>query len=79
MFHDQIKHGGPVTITTTEMTRFLLSLDDAVDVILGAVRHARAGETFVPRAPAARVVDVAAALIGDRQIEIKFKIGRAHV
>ena len=72
LFHDQIKHGGPVTITTTEMTRFLLSLDEAVDVILGAVRDACAGETFVPRAPAARVVDVAAALIGDRQIEIKF-------
>ena len=71
LFHDQIRHGGPVTITTGEMTRFLLSLDEAVDVILGAVRDARAGETFVPRAPAARVVDVAAALIGDRPIEIQ--------
>jgi UDP-glucose 4-epimerase len=71
LFHDQIKHGGPVTITTEEMTRFLLSLDEAVDVILGAVRDARAGETFVPKAPAARVADVAAALIGDRPIEVK--------
>jgi UDP-glucose 4-epimerase len=71
LFHDQIRQGGPVTITTTEMTRFLLSLDDAVDVILGAVREARAGETFVPKAPAARIVDVAAALIGGRPIEIK--------
>ena len=72
LFHDQIRQGGPVTITTTEMTRFLLSLDDAVDVIWGAVREARAGETFVPKAPAARIVDVAAALIGDRPIEVKF-------
>src|SRR5207245_10171359 len=71
LFHDQIRQGGPVTITTTEMTRFLLSLDDAVDVILGAVREARAGETFVPKAPAARIVDVATALIGDRPIEVK--------
>src|SRR2546427_4342040 len=72
LFHDQIRQGGTVTITTTEMTRFLLSLDDAVDVIMGAVREARTGETFVPKAPAARIVDVAAALIGDRPIEIKF-------
>jgi FlaA1/EpsC-like NDP-sugar epimerase len=71
LFHDQIRQGGPVTITTAEMTRFLLSLDDAVDVILGAVREARAGETYIPKAPAARIVDVAAALIGDRPIEIK--------
>jgi UDP-glucose 4-epimerase len=71
LFHDQIKHGGPVTITTEDMTRFLLSLDHAVDVIFGAVRDARAGETFIPRAPSARVVDVAAALIDDRPIEIK--------
>jgi len=71
LFHDQIRQGGPVTITTTEMTRFLLSLDDAVDVILAAVREARAGETFVPKAPAARIVDVAVALIGNRPIEVK--------
>jgi UDP-glucose 4-epimerase len=71
LFHDQIRQGGPVTITTAEMTRFLLSLDDAVDVILGAVREAHAGETYIPKAPAARIVDVAAALIGDRPIEIK--------
>lgn len=71
LFHDQIRQGGPVTITTAGMTRFLLSLDDAVDVILGAVREARAGETYIPKAPAARIVDVAAALIVDRPIEIK--------
>lgn len=71
LFHDQINHGGPVTITTEDMTRFLLSLDHAVDVIFGAVRDARAGETFIPRAPSARVVDVAAALIDDRPIGIK--------
>jgi UDP-glucose 4-epimerase len=69
LFHDQIRRGGPVTITHPEMTRFLLSLDDAVDAIFAAVRHAAPGETFVPRAPAARVTDLAAVLIGDRDIE----------
>lgn len=68
LFHDQIKAGGPVTITTADMTRFLLSLEDAVDTIMAALAGAEPGETYVPRAPAARMVDVAAALIGDRRI-----------
>lgn len=71
LFHSQIRAGGPVTITTPEMTRFLLSLDEAVDIIFAAVREALPGEIFVPDAPAARITDVARALIGDRAIEIK--------
>jgi FlaA1/EpsC-like NDP-sugar epimerase len=71
LFHDQIRHGGPVTITTPDMTRFLLSLDDAVDTIFAAVRSGLPGETYVPRAPSARMVSVAAALIGQRNIEMK--------
>lgn len=67
-FHEQIRRGGPVTITTPEMTRFLLSLDDAVDTVLAAARHGRAGELFVPRAPAARVTDLAEVLIAGRPI-----------
>jgi UDP-glucose 4-epimerase len=68
LFHEQIRSGGPVTITTTDMTRFLLTLDDAVDIILGAIAEGKHGETFVPRAPSARISDVATALIGDRPI-----------
>ena len=71
LFHEQIRRGGPVTITTMEMTRFLLSLDDAVDTIFAAVSTGHAGDTYVPRAPSARVIDVARALIGDFDIEIK--------
>jgi len=70
LFHDQIARGGPVTITTSEMTRFLLSLDDAVDTVFAALREALPGEIYVPRAPAARMVDVAKALIEERKIEI---------
>ena len=69
LFHEQIRRGGPVTITTTEMTRFLLSLDDAVDTVAAAILGARPGETFVPQAPSARIVDLAAVLIGGRPIE----------
>jgi UDP-glucose 4-epimerase len=71
LFHEQIRAGGPVTITTAEMTRFLISLDDAVDTVFAALRDARPGEIFVPRAAAARMMDVASALIGNRPIETK--------
>lgn len=69
LFHEQINHGGPVTITTTDMTRFLLSLDQAVDTIFAAVNGGNRGETYIPRVPSARMVDIARALIGDREIE----------
>ena len=69
LFHDQIRNGGPVTVTTGEMTRFLLPLERAVDTICAALEGAEAGETFVPKVPASRMLDVARALIGDRAIE----------
>jgi UDP-glucose 4-epimerase len=69
LFHDQIRSGGPVTITTADMTRFLLSLDDAVDVIFEAVKTGNRGETYIPRVPAAKVTDIAEILIGDRPIK----------
>jgi FlaA1/EpsC-like NDP-sugar epimerase len=69
LFLEQIRGGGPVTITTVEMTRFLLSLDQAVDTVFAALREGGPGETYVPRVPAARVVDIASVLMGDRQIE----------
>ena len=67
LFHDQIRSGGPVTITTADMTRFLLSLDEA----FAALAEAKPGETYIPVCPSARVVDVAAALVGNRAIETK--------
>jgi len=72
VFSEQIEHGGPVTVTTPEMTRFLLSLEEAVDTVFAALRAAQPGETYIPRVPAARMVDVARAMIGDREIEIEY-------
>jgi FlaA1/EpsC-like NDP-sugar epimerase len=69
LFHEQIRHGGPVTITTSDMTRFLLSLNDAVDTVFAVIRNGRRGETLVPRAPSAKVLNIALALIGDRPIQ----------
>ena len=71
LFHDQIRNGGPVTLTTADMTRFLLSLNDAVDVIFAAVRSGAPGETYIPRAPSACVSHLAEALIGDRPIQTR--------
>ncbi len=71
LFHEQIRRGGPVTLTVPEMTRFLMSLDEAVDCVFAALREARAGEIFVPRAPSATVLNIAKALIGARRIPIQ--------
>ena len=70
LFLEQIRNGGPVTLTIPEMTRFLLSLDEAVDTVFAAVREAHRGETYIPRVPAARVQDIARVLIGSRPIRI---------
>ncbi len=72
LFVEQIRTGGPVTVTLPEMTRFLLSLDRAVDTVFAAVRGAMKGETYVPQVPAANVVDIARALMDDKEVEITF-------
>lgn len=71
LFHEQIRAGGPVTVTHEAMTRFLLPLDEAVNTVFAALLGAEPGETYIPKAPSARIVDVVAALIGDRKIDVK--------
>lgn len=72
LFVEQIRKGGPVTITLPEMTRFLLSLDRAVDTVFAAVSEGKAGETYVPQVPSAKVVDIARALMNGQELEIVF-------
>jgi UDP-glucose 4-epimerase len=71
LFREQIRSGGPVTITAPEMTRFLLSLDQAVDTIFAALDSALPGEIYVPNAPSATIMNIARALIGDRRTEMR--------
>ncbi|HEY9680500.1 MAG TPA: polysaccharide biosynthesis protein [Oculatellaceae cyanobacterium] len=71
LFREQIANGGPVTVTTTDMTRFLLGLDRAVDTIFAAIKHGDKGELFIPKCPAARIIDLAEVLIEGHNIEIK--------
>ena len=70
LFHEQVRHGGPVTITTEDMTRFLMPLERALDTVCAAIVHGQAGEIFVPKIPAGRIPDVAKAMIGDRGIKV---------
>ncbi|MDX6582900.1 MAG: hypothetical protein QOI10_2084 [Solirubrobacterales bacterium] len=72
LFEEQLEHGGPLTVTTPEMTRFLLSLDQAVDTVFEAVRSGRQGETYVPRLPAVRIDDLARSMIGSRDVAVEY-------
>ncbi|MHB0854649.1 MAG: polysaccharide biosynthesis protein [Rectinema subterraneum] len=62
LFIDQIMQGHPITITDPEMTRFLLHLDEAVELVEYAFEHGRNGDIFVKKAPACTLADLAAAL-----------------
>lgn len=62
LFVSQIKSGKPLTVTDPTMTRFLMSLDDSVDLVLHAFEHARQGDIFVQKAPASTVEVLAHAL-----------------
>ena len=62
LFVSQIKAGKPLTITDPEMTRFLMSLEDSVDLVEYAFKHANQGDLFVQKAPASTVADLAQAL-----------------
>ena len=71
LFLDQIEAGGPITLTDKKMTRFLLTLDQAVDTVFEAMQFAEAGETYIPKIKAALIVDVVSALVGKKKIEVK--------
>ena len=59
-----------MTVTLANMTRFLLTLDRAVDTVFAALRIGERGDTLVPKLPAAYVMDIARAMVGDRNIRI---------
>jgi UDP-glucose 4-epimerase len=63
LFIKQIKEGKPLTVTDPNMTRFLMSLDDALDLVLYAFENGRQGDLFVQKAPASTIFDLARALL----------------
>lgn len=72
LFQEQIRNGGPVTITVKDMTRFWLTLGQATDIIFDAIRSGEAGDTYVPDLKSFNVMDLAEIMIGDRKIDIQF-------
>ncbi|TAN70227.1 MAG: NAD-dependent epimerase/dehydratase family protein [Methylobacter sp.] len=62
LFVSQLKEGKPLTVTDPNMTRFLMSLEDSVDLVLYAFEHGKQGDIFVQKAPASTVADLAQAL-----------------
>lgn len=79
LFVEQIKANRPITITDPQMTRFLMSLEESVDLVLYAFEHGRQGDTFVQKAPACTIQDLAEALrqIFDSKVPVKV-IGSRH-
>lgn len=63
LFVDQLQQGRPLTVTDPTMTRFLMSLEESVELVLYAFQHAQPGDIFVQKAPAATIGDLAEALI----------------
>lgn len=63
LFVEQLKAGKPLTITDPTMTRFMMTLEDAVDLVLYAFEHARQGDLFVQKAPGATIETLAKALL----------------
>lgn len=72
LFVEMVQKNQPLTVTLPEMTRFLLSLDRAVDTVFAAISHGKRGETFIPQVPAARITDLAKAVMGATDLPIHF-------
>lgn len=79
LFLDQIRSNKPITITDPNMTRFLMSLDESVDLVMYAFEHANPGDIFVQKAPASTIQDLAQAMAEmlNKESEIKV-IGTRH-
>lgn len=79
LFIEQLKKNEPLTITDPNMTRFLMSLEDSVDLVLYAFNHAKQGDLFIQKAPASTIADLAQALkeLLKKDVPIKI-IGTRH-
>ena len=79
LFLDQLRKGNNLTITDPKMTRFLMSLDEAVELVLFAFEHGNPGDLFVNKAPASNIGDLAQALKELLKLDNKIKIiGTRH-
>ena len=79
LFCEQIEEGKPLTVTNPDMTRFMMTLNDAVDLVLYAFENAGQGDLFVQKAPAATIETLARAILELRQSDVGMSvIGTRH-
>ena len=79
LFYKQIEEGNPLTITNPDMTRFMMTLDDAVDLVLFAFENGKPGDLFVQKAPAATIQTLAEAVCKQKGVPVDIKlIGTRH-
>lgn len=79
LFYKQIEEGKPLTITDPEMTRFMMTLDDAVDLVIFAFQNGKPGDLFVQKAPAATIQTLAEAVCKQKGVPLNIKlIGTRH-
>lgn len=79
LFINQIKEGKPLTVTDPEMTRFLMSLDEAVDLVVEAFKYAKAGDIWVQKSVASTIKELAQAVLELFEVEAPVKIiGTRH-
>lgn len=79
LFIEQIKNGQPLTVTNPNMTRFLMNLEEAVELVIFAFRYAEAGDIMVQKSPASTIGDLAQAIIELFNVDNKIRIiGTRH-
>lgn len=77
IFHNQIAKGGPVTLTDKEMTRFVMSIEESVKLVIDSAIHAKGGEVFITKMPVVRIEDLAVAMI--RELAPKYDYDPKHI
>jgi UDP-glucose 4-epimerase len=79
LFYDQIQSNKDITVTNPDMTRFMMTLEDAVDLVLYAFKHGNSGDIFVQKSPASTIGELASTMIKIYKSQSKIKvIGTRH-
>lgn len=71
LFKNQIENNKPLTVTSEEMTRYMMDIQQSVDLLFNAYKHGKAGEIFVPTIPSAKMIDVARLMAAPTKTKIK--------
>jgi UDP-glucose 4-epimerase len=79
LFHDQIMNNQPITVTDPEMTRFMMTLNDAIELVLYAFEHGNSGDIFVQKSPSCTIGELANAMVKifNSTVDVKV-IGSRH-